>query len=68
MSADNYLAVRHNPEFYKPWEVLEGNASSEIEHRRSGHMTRDEAIDVANEILSSEIVEYGLSEIEKEQL
>jgi len=67
MSADNYLAVRYNKDSVnKPWEVLMGNASTGHETRWSGFSTRNQAIDKAMDIQNSEMVEYGISLIEKE--
>lgn len=63
MSADNFLAIRHKN---KTWVVMDGNASTDEEWPRDEYKTRDEAIDAAQEIMQSEVVEYGISVIEKE--
>lgn len=62
MSADNYLAIRHDG---VDWAVKEGNASTSGEYIRSHHKSRDQAVDAAQDILRKEIVEYGISVIEK---
>jgi hypothetical protein len=64
MSADNFLTVERKG---LKWVVKDGCASTDMtwERKEDGEFdTRDEAIDKAQQILSDEIVEYGLSYIE----
>lgn len=71
MSADNYLAIRRaktvgKPELGAYWAILDGNVSTGHETLRDGrYKTRDDAIDAAQEILEREVIEYGISVIER---
>jgi len=70
MSADNYLAVRlakTSSRTPTEWVVMNGNASTGNESIRTIHKTRDEAIDAANDALHSDMIEYGLIEIERRE-
>lgn len=61
MSADNYLTVEREG---NKWAVKDGCASNDWKQTRETFGTRDEAIDKAQEIISDEIVEYGIAYIE----
>ena len=62
MSADNYLTIERNG---KGWSVFDGCASTDWKKPRDEIFnTRDEAIDEAQNIQSSEMIEYGLMYIE----
>lgn len=63
MSADNYLKIHKKG---KDWLVLEGCASNGHERIRVRADTRSEAINEANAINQSEMVEYGISYIQPE--
>lgn len=62
MSADNYLAIRYDG---ADWTVNDGNASTGNENVRRHYKTRDEAIDAAQNILDTEMVEYGISAVDR---